>query len=154
MIDEFHADMHQRDQETVVPGLIPNTTKVTRRKPFYAAEVVLKGLDLRALLATFDEPIKQSVPVTSPPQRSNYRTCSDLPVTAPSSPWHDPDDFVEMDWSISAAPNLHLLPITLCPHFTYFKRNVADLGDQVGTSKFGMERSHTCLLGKEPCEFW
>ncbi|KAF8897633.1 golgi-body localization protein domain-containing protein [Infundibulicybe gibba] len=150
MIDEFQADMHQRDQESVVPGLVPNAPKVTRRKPFYAAELVLKGVDLRALLAIFSEPLKKDVPISFPSQRSNYRTRNDLPSTDLASPWYDTDDFVETDWTMPSPQMFHLLPVANIPHFTYFKRNLANFHDEGGSSKFGNEESHTCLLGREP----
>lgn len=150
MIKEFQVDMHQRDEESTVPGLFPNTSKVIRRKPLYAAEVVLKGLDLRAVLATFSEPLRSKVQMTSPQQRSNYRAHQNLPITDPSSYWSDKDDFVETDWTSSLTPKLHLLPVVACPHFTYFKRNSTAPGNTTDASKFGVEDTHTCLLGKEP----
>ena len=151
MIDEFQVDMHQREEEAIVPGLFPDTMKVTHHKPFYAAEVVLKGLDMRVMLATFDEELRQAVQMTAPSQRSNYRAHKGLPATELSSAWHDANDFVETDWSPSDNPSLHLLPVVTCPHFTYFKRNSALLGNTAERSKFGVEKSHTCLLGEEPC---
>ena len=120
----WHNSIHQRDEESTAPGPIPNTTRTIRRKPIYAAEVYLKGLDLRALLATFDEPLKRTVGMTAPPQRSNYRR-HDLPVVSSQSLWHDLDDFVELDWAPKNEPILHLLPVASCPHFTYFKQNSA-----------------------------
>lgn len=152
-VDEFQADLHQRDEESIVPGPIPNTTRIVRKKPFYAAEVIMKGIELRAMLAIFSEPMKQNADMTAPPQRSNYRKHTDLPVTLPSSIWYDLDDFVELNWSLPEdLPLLHLLPLAGCPHFTYFKRNEA-LSGSPQTSKFGSEHSHICLLGKEPCKF-
>ncbi|TFK43439.1 golgi-body localization protein domain-containing protein [Crucibulum laeve] len=150
MIDEFQADMHQRDEEAVVAGPAPNTTKTVRRKPFYAAEVVLRGLDLRAFLATFVEPLKQVAQISAPSQRSNYRKHNDLPNTPLSSVWYDSDDFIEIDWTPQTPPKLHHLPLASCPHFTYFKRNSAAHTKGIQTSKFGLEHSHVCLLGKEP----
>lgn len=151
MIDEFQVDMHQREEETIVPGILPDTLKVTHHKPFYAAEVILKGLDMRAMLAIFDEDLRQAVQMSAFPQRSNYRAHKGLPLTESSSAWHDADDFIEIDWYPSDNPSLHLLPVAACPHFTYFKRNSAMLGNTTERSKFGVEKSHTCLLGKEPC---
>ncbi|KAJ7094663.1 golgi-body localization protein domain-containing protein [Mycena belliarum] len=149
VIEEFQVDMHQREEESMVPGLLPNSTKRARRKPFYAVELVLKGLDLRAMLATFDDPVKLQVGVTSPPQRSNYRTRTDLPPTAIDSPWIDEDDFIELDWIPSSAPSLHFLPVATCPRFTYFRRAAPTrLHDEC--SKFGSESTHTCYLDKEP----
>uniref|UniRef100_A0A0W0FJY9 Uncharacterized protein n=1 Tax=Moniliophthora roreri TaxID=221103 RepID=A0A0W0FJY9_MONRR len=153
MVDEFQVDMHQRDQETIVPGIAPSSVKVTRRKPFYAAELVMKGLDLRALLATFPEPEKQDIDVVTPPHKSNYRTLADIPTTDPESPWHDMDDFIETDWVPTSDANnasFHLLPIASCPRFAYFKKNSALLDDTMQSSKFGNEDTHQCSLGKEP----
>lgn len=151
MIDKFRADMHQRDQESVVSGLSRDAKKVVRRKPFYAAEVVLNDLDLRAMIAVFAEPLKQSVDVTSSGERSNYRTRKDLPTVESSSPWFDLDDFVETDWLPSTTPAVHLLPAVACSRLTYFKQNSTHLESPVVTSKFGDEDSHSCLLGKEQC---
>ena len=151
-VDEFQADMHQRDEESTVPGPIPNTTRTTRRKPIYAAEVHLKGLELRALLATFEEPLKRTVGMTAPPQKSNYRRHGNLFPVSSQSLWHDLDDFVELDWVPKNNPILHLLPAASCPHFTYFKQNSALSMNQPQTSKFGSENSHPCLLGQEPCK--
>ncbi|KAG9218974.1 hypothetical protein CCMSSC00406_0001384 [Pleurotus cornucopiae] len=149
MIDEVQIDMHQRDQETITQGRNPQTTKATRHKSFYAAEVVLKGLDLRTVLATFDEPLKQTVPVTCPPQRSNYRSRR-LPAVDPASSWLDDDDFIELDWIPGTRPTVHLLPILSCPRFNYCKRQPSPQSNRIQRSKFGDESSHTCMLGKEP----
>jgi len=149
MIEEFHVDMHQREEEI----MLPDSVKIIRRKPLYAAEVALKGLELRALLATFQESLRGSIEMAAPPQRSNYHAYHGLPTTGPSSPWYDNDDFIETDWSPSTGPQLHLLPIMICPQVTYFKRNSATLTGTTQSSKFGVEESHTCLLGSEKCEF-
>ncbi len=146
--------MHQREEESLVPGPLPNTTRTIRRKPFYAAELVMKGLELRALLAIFSESLKCTIGFTAPAQRSNYRQHDNLPVIPPHSIWYDLDDFVELDWGPKDQPTLHLLPAVTCPHFTYFKQNTALFANQPQSSKFGSEHSHTCLLGQEPCKFF
>lgn len=151
MVDEFYVDMHQREEETIVPGPVPGTTRTLRRKPFYAVEFVMKGLDLRALLATFSDPVKKDVPIAAPPQRSNYRKHSNLPNTPPTSPWHDPNDFIELGWRSSSIPVLHLLPAATIPRFVYLKR-MSSTRSRGLTNKFGSEDSHICLLDKEPCE--
>jgi hypothetical protein len=153
MIDEFQADLHQRDQEITVQGLSSNVVKVVRHKSFYAAEVVFKGLDLRAMLAIFHEPLKKLVEVTSPPLRSNYRTRNDLPIIDPSSAWIDGHDFVETDWTPSVTPTVHFLPIAVCPRLTYFKHSSKTSATQVERSKFGAEDTHICLSGKEACGY-
>ena len=147
-IEELQADMHQREEESTVAG------RPVRRKSFYAAEVIMKGIELRAMLATFPEPLKQNVQITASAQRSNYRNHADLPITASTSTWYDLEDFVELDWMSSSPPVLHLLPLAISPHFTYFKRNTSLPGVLPQTSKFGSEHSHICLLGKEQCKLY
>jgi RNA pol II promoter Fmp27 protein domain len=145
--------MHQREEEFTAPGPIPNTTRIVRRKPFYAAEVIMKGIELRAMLANFPEPLKRDVRITASDQRSNYRKHADLPITTSTSTWYDLEDFVGLDWLSSRPPVLHLLPLATFPHFTYFKRNTSLPGVFPQTSKFGSEHSHICLLGEEQCRF-
>ncbi|KDQ64599.1 hypothetical protein JAAARDRAFT_145519 [Jaapia argillacea MUCL 33604] len=149
LIGQFHADMHQREQEVIVPGSIPGTTKVTFHKKFYAAEVVLKELDLRAILATFKEPMKRSVPLQTSLQGSRFsaRTTS----SEPPSHWIDMDDFVETDFRPAGTPIVQLIPVAACPRFTYFKGSHHSRHPQSGsdTCKFGEEDSHICFLGKE-----
>lgn len=152
MIDNFQADMHQRDQESIVPGKIPDSIKVVRHKPFYAAEVVMNGLDLRTMMAVFPEPLKQSVEVTPSDQGSPYRSREDLPTIEPSSTWFDLDDFVELDWLPVVKPTAHLLPTAACSRLTYFKRNSQSEESRTVTSKFGQEHTHSCFLGKESCK--
>ncbi|KAJ7638917.1 golgi-body localization protein domain-containing protein [Roridomyces roridus] len=149
LIDEFQVDMHQREEETSVPGSRPGTTKVARRKPFCAVELVLSGLDLRTLLATFDDPMKVQVGVNAAPQRSNYRTLTDLLPTPPFSPWMDADDFIELDWQPPSTPIVHLLPLATCPRFDYYRRSESTR-QQVDCSKFGSETTHTCYQNKGP----
>jgi hypothetical protein len=147
-VEEVQADMHQREEESMVAG------RPVRKKSFYAAEVIIKGIELRAMLATFPEPLKQNVQITASSQRSNYRNHVNLPITASTSTWYDLEDFVELDWLSSSPPVLHLLPLATSPHFTYFKRNTSLPGLSPHTSKFGSEHSHICLLGKEQCELY
>lgn len=141
--------MHQRDQIVVVADHgSAKHTKVLRRKCFYAAELVLKGLDLRALLATFPEPMKYQVPVASSPETSTYRTRNDLPSLDLASEWYDADDFIELDWSSTERPDLHILPVVSCPCFMYFRKN----SQEVDGGKFGDEQTHRCLLRQQPCQ--
>ncbi|KAJ3853573.1 golgi-body localization protein domain-containing protein [Lentinula lateritia] len=150
MIEDFQVDMHQRDQEMTATETLSSSSKVNRRKAFYAAEVVMKNLDLRSLVAIFKEPLKQSVGVSVPSQRSSYRAREDLPSIELTSLWHNVDDFVETDWSTSIEPNLHILPVASCPRISYFKKNTALVDNPMECSKFGNEHTHQCLLGKEP----
>lgn len=143
--------MHQRDQETIAPGKLADSIQIVRHKPFYAAEVVLKDVDLRAMLAVFSEPLKQSVLLSVNPDKSKKSHTSSSSGIPPS--WLDSDDFVETDWSPAhILPEIQLLPVLSCPKVTYLKKNSHVTGIQVENSKFGDEDTHTCLLGSEPCK--
>lgn len=143
--------MHQRDQETIAPGKVPDSIQVVRHKPFYAAEVVLKDVDLRAVLAVFSDPLKQSVLLSANPNNTNQNKASSNSEIPPS--WLNSDDFVETDWSPAhGLPEIRLFPVLTCPKVTYLKKNSHVAGIQVENSKFGDEDTHTCLLGSEPCE--
>ena len=150
-VSHFQADMHQRDQETIAPGRVPDSIQVVRHKPFYAAEVVLKDVDLRAMLAIFSEPLKQSVLLSTNPDNSNKNQASSSSEIPPS--WLSSDDFVEMDWTPAhSLPEIQLFPVLSCPKVTYLKKNSHVPEIQVENSKFGDEDTHTCLLGSEPCK--
>ncbi|KAF9247308.1 golgi-body localization protein domain-containing protein [Melanogaster broomeanus] len=145
-VNHFQADMHQRDQETIAPGEVADSIQIVRHKPFYAAEVVLQSVDLRAMLATFPEPLKQAVPLSTSLGKGSKNKSSSSSEVPPS--WLDGDDFVETDWSPSQnLPELQLFPVLSCPKLTYLKKNpsVAEIH-----SKFGDEDTHICLLGNEP----
>jgi hypothetical protein len=148
--------MHQRDQETVQFHPLLGTTEVVRHKPFNAIEVVLEGLDLRAMLATFPDPMKKLVFPDECPATDKDKIRSNLPVVDPESIWIDKDDFVETDWSCTETPTVNLLHSAACPNFTYTKRTVepnsSNLNQRTEYSKFGDEDTHVCFLGKESCE--
>lgn len=155
MVDHFQADLHQREQEAVVAGRIPGMMKRVRHKAFYAAEVNLTGLDLRAIHATFAEPLKQLIPFDATSR--GFGTLDDSTEVDANSPWFDSDDFVETDWfPPEPVPVLHLIPISSCPRFTYFKR--VDGRDPIPqstseSSRFGFEDTHVCFMGKETSKF-
>lgn len=54
-IAHFTADLHQREQERTITNEKLNRTKRIPHKPFYAIDVVLDDLDLRATSALFSE---------------------------------------------------------------------------------------------------
>ncbi|KAF9226562.1 hypothetical protein BS17DRAFT_728145 [Gyrodon lividus] len=148
-VNHFQADMHQRDQETIAPGKVPDSIQVVRHKPFYAAEVVLKDVDLRALLATFPEPLKQAVLLPTDLGKGSKNKSSSSSEIHPS--WLDNDDFVETDWSPSQnSPEIQLFPVLSCPKLTYIKKNSSVAEIHAQNSKFGDEDTHTCLLRSEP----
>lgn len=153
MIGRFQADMHQRAQETTITAP-DGSTKTTVHKPFYAVEVVMKDIELRALLAIFQEPLKSRVPLDPSRVETNYRNKDNIPEIEAGSPWIDMDDFVDWEWTPSGTPALHFLPAASCPRFTYFKRAYLNtMKDRVEHTKFGDEDTHVCFLGKEACKY-
>jgi hypothetical protein len=156
LIDHFHADMHQRDQESTQFNPLLGTSEVVRHKSLHHVEVVLRGLHLRAILGTFQDPVKQIV-LPEPPEEGTSSNAfhSNLPAADPDSIWVDKDDFVELDWSSQDVPVVNLLRAAECPHFVYTKCPVetqnAKVHQRTLFSKFGNEDTHSCYLGKEPC---
>lgn len=154
LMGEFRADMHQRD--TATTESTDGGAKTVHNKPFYAIEVVLKSLDLRAMLAVFSDPLKQCTPAENSPFVSNYRTRNELPSIPLHSSWVDMDDFAFDDTEGTIVPEVHLLPAVSCPRFTYFKRDDDNLDREdkpMSHSKFGNEDTHVCFIGKEPCKW-
>ena len=157
LIDHFHADLHQRDEESTQFNPSLGTSEVVRHKYLHNAEAVLRGLHLRAMLGTFQDPVKKIVlPDTPEEEAGSNKFRSNLPTTSPDSIWFDKDDFVELDWSSRDTPVVNLLRAAECPHFVYTKCPVetqnAKAHQRTVFSKFGNEDTHSCYLGKEPCE--
>ncbi|KIJ56610.1 hypothetical protein M422DRAFT_218123 [Sphaerobolus stellatus SS14] len=155
-LEKFQADMHQREEEWTILSPESGEYKKVKRKPFSAVDVVITGLDLRALFAVFLEPGKMSFPLQDafPGSRRFWEDLTPLPM---SSEWIDPDDFVELDWiPLDGEPNLYMNQAVHCPRFVYFKRAsqfdvaVGDGATPHTRSKFGEEDTHVCLMGKEP----
>ena len=159
LIDHFHADIHQRDEESSQFNPSLGTSEVVRNKSLHNAEVVLRGLHLRAMLATFQDPVKNLVLPDQPEEgTSSNKFRSNLPATNPDSIWFDEDDFVELDWASRDTPVVNLLHAAECPHFVYTKCPVekqnAKVHKRTVFSKFGNEDTHTCYLGKELRKFF
>ena len=157
LIDHFHADLHQRDEESTQFNPSLGTSEVVRHKSLHNVEAVLRGLHLRAMLGTFQDPVKQVV-LPDPPEEetSSKKFRSNLPTASPDSIWFDEDDFVELDWASRDTPVVNLLRAAECPHFVYTKCPVENQNAKVHQrtvfSKFGNENTHNCYLGKEPCK--
>lgn len=159
LVDTFEADMHQREQEAIVPGILPGTTKKIRHKPFYAAEVKLAGLQLRGISAMFSEPLRRLIDVGESRNdlKDEFPAISDSEI--PPRQWLDMDDFVETDWRApDCKPLLRMPQVASCPRFTYFRRSSGhhqsgtDHQTTLESSRFGNEDTHACLMGQEPCQ--
>ncbi|KDQ20607.1 hypothetical protein BOTBODRAFT_124283 [Botryobasidium botryosum FD-172 SS1] len=161
MVESFHADLHQRQQEMTVADAASGKVKKLIHKPFYSAEVAITGLELRIVKAAFAEPRKALAPLDADEDDEGDEDLPDSPCEDMSSKWVDMDDYAETDWqSQDEQPKLWLLPLGRCPKFTYFKRVGAnkpfdDEDDEAGvtdvdleTSKFGGEDTHVCFQGE------
>ncbi|CAE7226687.1 unnamed protein product, partial [Rhizoctonia solani] len=166
VVETFQADLHQRDEIELIKNEVTGDSKTKAHKPFYAAEVVAKGLDLRAMLAQFREPEKPAVDLPPLPS-GEFETSSSarppLPATSKEpmhSRWVDLDDFVETDWTPSDEnPALWLFTVASCPRITYFKKPDHSITHDMAhttcatpeqrPSEFGNENTHICLMGTE-----
>lgn len=152
--------MHQREEEWSILNRQTNEYKKVKHKPFGAVDVVICGIDLRALFAVFLDPGKQSFPLQDsfPRSRKFWEDLKPIPL---SSEWIDTEDFVELDWMpLDNEPNVYMHNAVHCPRFVYFKRTprpgVQKSDDMTPhtRSKFGEEETHMCLMGKEPSEYF
>ena len=157
LVNSFEADMHQREQEAIVPGAAFDKTKKIRHKPFYAVEVKVTDLQLCAILASFADQSKDLIDLEGVPRESKYQSILDSDTdNALRDFWFDLDDFVETDWSPTEdSPRIHAFSIVSCPRFTYYRRTGKQphRGSAVESSRFGNEDTHVCLMGKEQCKY-
>ena len=161
-IARFNVDLHQREQEETVKKLESTVTKTISRKVFYSAEVDCEGVDLRVISALFKEPEKQSVaPEDSELDEDEGPTPSSsrqkFTLADEDLEWIDMDDFVDAIYTIpDDNPSLRVFPFINCPRFTYYRKIDAEKKDDsvendgsevLAKTKFGIEPSHTCLMG-------
>ncbi|KAG9090469.1 hypothetical protein FS749_000515 [Ceratobasidium sp. UAMH 11750] len=166
VLESLQADLHQRDQMETIRNSITGITTQKPHKPFSAAEVVVKGLDLRAMLAQFSEPEKPDVNLPPVPNNEFDSSSSARPPMPESSKeplssrWVDMDDFVEVDWAPNdEEPDLWLFTAASCPRIMYFKKpDHPPPANGVETScsaaentvpRFGNEDTHICFMGTE-----
>lgn len=167
-IGRFNVDLHQRLQEMVIWRPEMSESKHVKHKVFYMAEADLDSVDLRAVMAMFDEPEKAQF---APPEAADAEEAApkllfdQYLARDDEQEWVNVDDFRDSvaNWPYAGAPRVHLLPFMTCPRFTYYRHQDALTppvdqdsppdGTGCGTSperpksKFGSEPSHTCLMG-------
>jgi hypothetical protein len=168
-IGRFNVDLHQRAQEMVIRRPEMSESKHVTHKVFYMAEVDVDSVDLRAIMAVFDEPEKaEFAPAEVGDDDEEAAPKPDFDefiVTEEEREWVNVDDFKDSvgSWPFAGEPRVHLLPFMMCPRFTYYRHkeagapptdaSEAGAGDSPATppdrpaSKFGDEASHTCLMG-------
>lgn len=165
-IRHFKADLHQREQTKVIRHERLQKVGTLRHKPFYAAEVMLDDVQLRALQTVFEDhsrPFlqKASAPFAETPPIDGT-VAKDL--TSDDAPWYNFDDYVDTDVRpTDHNPHLLMWEVGACPHFHYsrwlpalkMKPGVIEkmkeghwYGANVEASKFGHEKTHLCLIGE------
>ena len=162
----FEADLHQREEEVTVAGSEPGSHKKVQHKRFYAVEVKLVEIRLRAMLAAFNEPSKSLIDFGEQLEEGPYKDLkSEEEESETQSSWFDLEDFVETDWRPPEGnPAVHSMQVASCPRFNYFKRaggkrslsaeeHTHSHGHSHGEkSRFGYEDTHVCLMGRDSCE--
>lgn len=168
-IGRFNVDLHQRAQEMVIRRPEMSESKHVTHKVFYMAEVDVDSVDLRAIMAVFDEPEKaEFAPAEvgdADEEAAPKPDFDEFLVTEEEREWVNVDDFKDSvgSWPFAGEPRIHLLPFMMCPRFTYYRHKEAGApptdereagaSDSPATppdrpaSKFGDEASHTCLMG-------
>ncbi|KAG9096705.1 hypothetical protein FRC06_008417 [Ceratobasidium sp. 370] len=166
VLESLQADLHQRDEMETIRNSVTGVTTPKAHKPFSAAEVVAKGLDLRAMLAHFSEPEKPTVNLPPVPNNEFDSSSSARPPMPDSSKeplssrWFDMDDFVEVDWAPNhEEPDLWLFTAASCPRIMYFKKpdhpsaasgaETSCSGVEKTVSRFGNEDTHVCFMNTE-----
>lgn len=158
----FEADLHQREEEFTAAGSEPGTQKKAQHKSFYAIEVKLAEIRLRAMFAAFNEPSRSLIDFGEDVEETFYKDIKpEEEGTEAQSAWFNLDDFVETDWRPPGIePAFYSMQVASCPRFTYFKRAGENRGrsegeglnGHSGKSRFGNEDTHVCLIGRETCE--
>ncbi|KAF8592433.1 hypothetical protein K439DRAFT_1400235 [Ramaria rubella] len=154
-IEQFQADMHQREEEISITRWKDTEPKITRHKPFSAVDVVITGLDLRALFGVFSESQKKTIPLKESLPGST-RFWEHLEPVSLSSTWVDTYDYMEVDWlPTDGESKLYIQETAQCPRFVYLKRPTRtnsseneEVSERMKT-KFGDEETHLCFMGKE-----
>ncbi len=162
-IGRFQADLHQREQKKLSINKKLNRETIVAHKPFYAAEVLLNGVSVRALAAIFAQP---SLALDGDGSESSTSTESlGLHVSELQSSdkvWYNFDDYVDTDTKPEDHdPRLEMHTIGYCPNFLFSRwvpaqRISTEAGDShhgfkqsdVEASRFGKEKTHKCLIGE------
>ncbi|KAK0552268.1 Protein SABRE [Tilletia horrida] len=123
-VESFHADLHQRQEETIKDR--PELDKKLKvfHKPFNEAEVDCAGIDLRTIFAKFSDSGRQLVDEVDFDAEEEVSDFPDVLATEDELQWYDIDDFVELDWQppSSPDPDLSINQTMVCPRFHYYRK--------------------------------
>lgn len=167
-IERFQADAHQREQKKVVRNDALARVAVIKHKPFYAADIFLDDVKLRAVRSVFHEPERNICDMTPDDHTGERPSQRASDLTKEDREWYAYDDYVDTDSRpTDDNPHIEMHDIGDCPKFHYSKWKLAfgspqDMLDLMNrgewrdpdmeASKFGREPSHYCLLGEDSGE--
>lgn len=167
-IARFQADMHQREQFQIKRSDALGVTTPTH-KAFYAGEVILADVKVKAIRAVFVSPVRQALEPTgqrnddpvSPPRGVHAKD-----LDTPEADWFHIDDYIDINVRpVDDNPLVEfhtVLSTPLCRYSRYIpalrvsSEVVAKLragkvdATETAASKFGREPSHKCLLSEAP----
>lgn len=161
----FYLDLHQRMQETVHE--FPGSDKPPMRafhKPMYEAESDLSDLELFCIAAQFREQFAATPGIANDERDEKFdlfgSAHADPSETSVEDPLYDPEDYIELDnVPVSdAPPRLRIHEALALARFNFHRRvesrhdymaraHTPQDAEQHTHSKFGHERTHTCLIG-------
>jgi hypothetical protein len=137
-----------------------------KHKPFYAADIILDDVQLRALSTVFEDQskgflMKHGSHLVDVPDPAGTLANE---MASGDATWFHPDDYVDTDHRPSDDnPYIEMYEIGACPQFHYsrwlpalkLRPDVIDkmktghwYGTDMEASKFGREATHGCLLNE------
>ncbi len=172
-VEQFHLDVHQRQQETLTTRKELGDTRKTLHKPISEAEIDLVDFKLRVLGGEVKDS-STPCPDSSMEPDPALSILEKLMSKADQDPnnlesWWDDLDFVELGLNASKSEResarVRTIPVAECPRFTYTRklkssmkrddRSDAEVPDRqvaLGETKFGDEDSHPCYVGSSQSE--
>ena len=165
-IQHFQAYLHQREQTKIVRKEALGRMGTIKHKPFYAADVILEAMELRAISTVFESQSKAFLEKIATHMgdvpEPDGQLVEDLPHD--EAPWYNGDDYVDTDGRpADQNPRFEMHELGFCPQFHYsrwlpalkLRPDVIEkmkkghwFGTDLEASKFGKEPSHQCLLGE------
>ena len=159
-LDRLLLDVHQRKEEKVIILKELQTKRRALHMGINKARVDFESTDFRALAATFkdcspEELFELSRNRRMRDDREGWGTKTIELVDDDDLDWIDPDDFVEVDVSLSKyEPSGKIWPLAYGSRFTYLRSadamaeprmDKSGAGDSISW-QFGSEDSHHCLI--------
>lgn len=160
-LDSFMLDLHQRRERFLTQGRGRLKQSKTSAMHINQAQLDFISADIRAVSASIAgtslEDLKRATDEDLAALQDQTSASPDVSrFTIPDNDylWIDMDDFVELDWILPAEthPETKIMPLAFAPRFTYFRQtdhNGVVSEDLAGTSAFGNEPTHFCIMSQD-----